>query len=103
MENPFKAGDDVITKVKGSEVRATVVKTWKNEVQVKTSNKDLVWRTMFTVRLPGKEPLVRLQKALMVPNNLKAATSRPVAPPEPSPSRKSIKGAKPRRRKGKRR
>jgi hypothetical protein len=63
MQNPFKAGDIVLTKLKGKEVQAAVSKIWKNEVQVKTADGELLWRTMYTVWRPGEAPLAREQKS----------------------------------------
>jgi hypothetical protein len=62
MENPFKAGDSVVTNVKGKEVPAVVVQTWQNEVQVRITEGDLLWRTIYTVHAPGRQRLVRPQK-----------------------------------------
>ncbi len=45
LKNPFKKDDAVLTKLKGRQVKATVTRTWKNEVQVKTARGDLLWRT----------------------------------------------------------
>ncbi len=59
MQNPFKAGEAVMTKVKGKQVLASVTKTWQNEVQVKTGEGDLLWRTVYTVWRSGEEPLKR--------------------------------------------
>lgn len=62
MENPFKKDDAVLTKVKQREVQATITKVWKNEVQVKTADGDLLWRTMYTVWRASEEPLTREAK-----------------------------------------
>ncbi len=70
MQNPFTKDDAVLTKVKGKPVEATVVQTWKGEVQVKTATGDLLWRSMYTVWRAGEEPLKREVEA--APN---AATS----------------------------
>jgi hypothetical protein len=59
MQNPFKAGEAVMTKVTGKQVLASVTKTWQNEVQVKTAEGDLLWRTVYTVWRSGEEPLKR--------------------------------------------
>jgi hypothetical protein len=59
MQNPFKKKDAVLTKLKGSVVEAIVTQTWKNEVQVKTTAGDLLWRTMYTVWRRGEAPLQR--------------------------------------------
>ena len=52
MENPFKAGDVVLTAIKKSEVEVTVKQVWNREVQVKTADGKLLWRTMKTVWFP---------------------------------------------------
>lgn len=62
MQNPFKTGDTVLTKLKGKEIQAAVSKIWKNEVQVKTAEGELLWRTMYTVWRPGAAPLTRPTK-----------------------------------------
>lgn len=50
MANPFKSGDKVLTFRKGIEIEATVRTTWNHEVQVRTTDGDLIWRTMKTIR-----------------------------------------------------
>jgi hypothetical protein len=62
MQNPFKKGEAVLTKVKRSVVEATVTQTWKNEVQVKSAAGDLLWRTIYTVWRAGEAPLTREPK-----------------------------------------
>ena len=62
MQNPFRKDDAVLTMVRGKQVEATVTQTWKNEVQVKATTGDLLWRTMYTVWYPGAAPLARDQK-----------------------------------------
>jgi hypothetical protein len=62
MQNPFKTGDIVLTKLKGKEIQAAVSKIWQNEVQVKTTEGELLWRTMYTVWHPGAAPLARPEK-----------------------------------------
>lgn len=57
MENPFKSGESVVTKIKGTEHTVTVNQTYQNEVQVKTADGNLLWRTMHTVWYPGQSPL----------------------------------------------
>ena len=59
MKSPFKVGEKVITKVGVSEVEAIVIKLWQNELQVRTPDKELRWRTMYTVWYPGESPLAR--------------------------------------------
>jgi hypothetical protein len=62
MQNPFKTGDIVLTKLKGKEIQAAVSKIWKNEVQVKTTEGELLWRSMYTVWRPGTAPMPRPAK-----------------------------------------
>jgi hypothetical protein len=50
MANPFKPDDKVLTLRKGIEIEATVRTTWNHEVQVRTADGDLLWRTQKTVR-----------------------------------------------------
>ncbi len=59
MQNPFKDGEAVLTKIKSKEVQATVTKTWKNEVEVRTADGALLWRTIYTVWRSGEAPLQR--------------------------------------------
>jgi hypothetical protein len=63
MQNPFKTGDIVLTKLKGKEIQAAVSKIWKNEVQVKITEGELLWRTMYTVWRSGVAPLARPVKS----------------------------------------
>jgi hypothetical protein len=51
MENTFKAGDQVLTKVKGQQVEAVVNQVYHQEVQVRTADKRLLWRTVKTVNM----------------------------------------------------
>jgi hypothetical protein len=62
MQNPFKTGDIVLTKLKGKEIQAAVSKIWKNEVQVETTEGELLSRTMYTVWHSGAAPLARPAK-----------------------------------------
>ena len=50
MVNPFKAGDKVVTHLKGGEVEGIVRTTYAHEVQIRLADKDLIWRTMKKVR-----------------------------------------------------
>jgi len=59
VKNPFKIGEKVRTKVDGNEVDAVVTALWQNEVQVRTPDNELRWRTMYTVWRPGAAPLLR--------------------------------------------
>jgi hypothetical protein len=88
VKNPFKVGEKVITKVDSKEVEAVVTKLWQNEVQVRTPDNELRWRSMYTVWYPGAAPLVRDQRA-----------TKPIATPAggnsaaPKPSAKAKKAA----------
>jgi len=62
VKNPFKIGEKVITKVDGQEVEAVVTSLFQNEVQVRTPDNELRWRTIYTVWYPGAAPLPRSQK-----------------------------------------
>jgi hypothetical protein len=75
VRNPFKVGDKVLTKVQGAEVEAVVTKLWQNELQVRTPDKELRWRTMYTVWYPGGPPLARPVKHTA---DVKANTKAPV-------------------------
>lgn len=50
MANPFKPDDKVLILRKGLEIEATVRSTWNHEVQVRTADGDLLWRTVKTIR-----------------------------------------------------
>src|SRR5690348_3392845 len=76
MENPFKADQKVTTKIKGVEVEAVVRLTWQNEVQVRTADGKLLWRTVKTVR-PVPTPATACEPA---------PSPEPVAQPEVPPS-----------------
>jgi hypothetical protein len=91
MQNPFKTGDIVLTKLKGKEIQAAVSKIWKNEVQVKTAEGELLWRTMYTVWRAGEAPLTREQK-----NGKSAASSASInaAPKPAAPSPRQRNGGK---------
>ena len=80
MENPFKPNDKVMTKVKGADVQATVAQVFKNEVQVKTADDKLLWRTMHTVWYPGASPIPKPEK----PKAEAAQEPAPVAPVAPA-------------------
>lgn len=82
MTNPFKTGDIVLTKLKGKEVQAAVSKIWKNEVQVKTPEGELLWRTMYTVWRAGEAPLTRTTKS---PKSAANEASANTAPKTPAP------------------
>ncbi len=76
MQNPFRKDDAVLTKVKGKPVEANVVQTWQNEVQVKTTTGDVLWRTMYTVWYPGVAPLAREQRRKETPRDSASDTAR---------------------------
>ena len=83
MENPFKVGDKVVTKVQGAEVEAVVTKLWQNELQVRTPDKELRWRTMYTVWYPGGSPLARPVKQTATADakaSTKAPANEPITP-----------------------
>ena len=48
--NPYAKGDKVTTACKGAEVEAEVIAVFKDEVQVRTPDGELRWRTVRTVR-----------------------------------------------------
>ena len=76
MDNPFKPDEKVVTKVKGADVEATVAQVFNNEVQVKTADGKLLWRTMHTVWSPGSTPIPKAAKP-------KAEVTPPVVPQPP--------------------
>jgi len=81
VENPFKVGDKVVTKVQGAEVEATVTKLWQNELQVRTPDKELRWRTMYTVWYPGGSPLTRpVKQTAEAEASSKAPANKPITP-----------------------
>lgn len=49
--NTFKKGDKVFTQFMGTQVTAEVASTYENEVQVRTPDGELRWRTVKTVAL----------------------------------------------------
>lgn len=50
MVNPFKPDDKVLILRKGIEIGATVRTIFNHEVQVRTEDGELLWRTMNTIR-----------------------------------------------------
>ncbi len=54
MKNPFKVEQMVIAKLSGIEAEAILTKVWDNEVQVRTSDNELPWRSMYTVYPAGR-------------------------------------------------
>ena len=70
MANPFKPDDKVRIKVKGADVEATVRLVWNDEVQVRTADKALLWRTVKTVwpnDVQGGEPTSQQPAAMHDP------------------------------------
>ena len=59
MENPYKSNDIVLTKIKSEATQVTVNQTYNNEVQVKTLDGKLLWRTMYTVWRVGETPIAK--------------------------------------------
>jgi hypothetical protein len=78
VTNPFKVGDKVVTKVRGAEVEAVVTKLWQNEVQVRTPDNELRWRTVYTVWYPGGSSLLRPGNQVA---NVKASSKAPAKKP----------------------
>lgn len=98
MKNPFKVGQTVKTNVGDTEVDAVVTKVWQNEVQVRTPDNELRWRSMYTVWYPGAAPIARQQttpSSVPVTNNSAAAV--PSKKTVRKTAKKSAKNAKKRR------
>ena len=68
MNNPFCAGDQIETKIKGQVVKVEVIAIFNNEVQVKTEGGVRLWRTMHTVWKPGEAAIPKPAKAAVVMN-----------------------------------
>ena len=101
MENPFKVGDKVVTKVQGSEVEAVVTKLWQNELQVRTPDKELRWRSMYTVWYPGGSPLARPVKQIAEAKaSTEAPANKPIIPNSKNgaPKPKSVRRTRSRKR-----
>ena len=101
MENPFKVGDKVVTKVQGAEVEAVVTKLWQNELQVRTPDKELRWRTMYTVWYPGRSPLVRpVKQTAEAKASTDAPANKPIIPngKNGAPKPKSVRRTRSRKR-----
>jgi hypothetical protein len=75
MQNPFKVGEPVLTKLKTKEVEAVITQVWKNEVQVRTVDGDLLWRTMYTVWRRGEAPLSRQTQTTSPPVQTEEASA----------------------------
>jgi hypothetical protein len=81
VKNPFKVGDKIITKVRGAEVEAVVTKLWQNEVQVRTPDDELRWRSVYTVWYPGGSPLARPgNQVVNVKTSPKVPAKKPATP-----------------------
>jgi hypothetical protein len=81
VRNPFKVGDKVLTKVEGAEVEAAVTKLWEHYVQVRTPDKELRWRSIYTIWYPGGSPLARpVKQSADAGAKLKAPANKPIAP-----------------------
>ena len=85
MENPYKPDEKVLTKMKGADVEATVTQVWQNEVQIKTSDGKLTWRTMHTVWYPGASPIPKPErpKAVVTQGSTPAAPVPAESKPQP--------------------
>ncbi len=78
--NPYQKGDRVKTQCKGNEVEAEVTAVFKDEVQVRTPDGELRWRTVRTV--------ISAQTADRQPNNAPDSTATAnVATPAPTKKR----------------
>lgn len=73
MANQFKPDDKVLTKHKGVEVEATVRLVWNGEVQVRTPDGVLRWRTVKTV-WPASAPAAVSKPGIQLPGEAVAAT-----------------------------
>jgi len=87
VKNPFKIGEKVLTKVAGNEVDAVVTKLWQNEVQVRTADNEIRWRTMYTVWRAGEAPLTREPKNQKSAANNASANTAPKTP-APTPGKR---------------
>lgn len=79
MKNPFKIGEQVVTKVGGKEAEAIVTKLWQNEVQVRTADDELRWRNVYTVWYPDSSPLKRSEGTAKSMGVAIAGTTKTVA------------------------
>jgi len=86
MNNPYKSGDSVLIKIKGQQVEATVNQVWNEEVQVRTADKKLIWRTVKTVE-PVQTAMASTDKvqAEKIPASAEASTSDEREKEEPPP------------------
>ena len=86
MNNPFKAGDIVTTKIKGQQVEAKVNQVYNQEVQVRTTDNKLLWRPVKTVTLLRAAPEPTPQAgatvaAISAEKGSPPAAEEPEAPP----------------------
>ena len=80
--NPYQKGDKVTTACKGAEVEAAVTAVFKDEVQVRTPDGELRWRTIRTVQpvivlLTPPDPMDEMdvvEPPVVVPRKRKRAT-----------------------------
>ena len=79
--NPFKLGNKVIAKFMGAEVEVPVTQIHNDEVQIRTADGVLRWRTMRTVWLSRDKANEALIRSTPEP----VPSSAEVAPVEPSP------------------
>lgn len=64
-----------------AEVEAAVTRLWEQHVQVRTPDKELRWRTMYTVWYPGGSPLARpVKQTADAKANSKAPAKEPITP-----------------------
>lgn len=87
MVNPFKPDDKVLILRKGIEIEATVRTTFNHEVQVRTADGELLWRTVKTIRsVIAPEPE---QPADTPEGSESHSVVAPADPPEDEPAMES--------------
>ena len=79
--NPYLKGDKVTTKCKGADVEAEVTAVFRDEVQVRTPDGELRWRTIRTVPpvivlLTPPDPMDAVEPSVVVPRKRKRATKK---------------------------
>ncbi len=100
VRNPFKVGDRVVTKVQGAEVEAAVTRLWEHYVQVRTPDKELRWRSIYTVWYLGGSPLARpVKQSADAKANSKAPANKPITPNGKNGAAKPKSGRRARSRK----
>lgn len=82
MVNPFKPGDKVVAMRKGVEITATVRNTWNHEVQIFSDTRELLWRTMKTIRMTEGES----EPVAETPSEEQMTPEETHLPQEPSPA-----------------